>query len=77
VQCLWSFDQSESWIHCLASVGVVAGGNRALIGYWRIAQLCQREGVLNRVIIVLIKEVFLLSLFLFGSKRVSGVYNPR
>lgn len=57
----WSFDQSEAWIHCLAVVGVVAGGNRALIGCWRIAQLCQREGVLNRVIIVLIKLVFYLA----------------
>lgn len=64
----WSFDQSEAWIHCLAVVGVVAGGNRALIGCWRIAQLCQREGVLNRVIIVLIKEVFWLSLFFIWLK---------
>lgn len=64
-ECSWSFDQSETWIHCLAGVRVVAGGNRALIGCWKIAQLCQREGVLNRVIIVLdqrgvlIKHVFI------------------
>lgn len=69
MQCLWSFDQSEACIHCLAGVGVVAGGNRVLIGCWRIAQLCQREGVLNRVIIVLIKEVFLLSLFFYLAQK--------
>lgn len=68
-ECSWSFDQSEAWIHCLAGVHVVAGGNRALIGCWKIAQLCQREGVLYRVIIVLDQRGVLIKLVFIWLKR--------